>query len=310
MYSEFKALGLDNRSAALVLIDTDHAFGEVNMRERIESRDRLSRTIVHAKPGDIHPELFNDFALSSQVLLRVLIDKLKAKKVDDPRTALLERFSGPAAQNMMAALKECRIDPYAYANTLDAIARLERLNDFQNALLYLILFVATGCTGDPLFAAQTVERFALEELNEAFLTPEPGVYATPETQPRSEDLALVRIIGGQMKGGSSFYVLTKRESGTEIGTLATGSDAIRDVDEDVSRHHARVFERDGHWFVEDLGSTNGTSVIAGSDKVEHVVQEPRRKRKQAASSDAYEIFPTDTLCLGATTRFMVIPVAN
>jgi hypothetical protein len=132
------------------------------MRERIESRDRLSRHIVHAEPGDIHPELFNNFAQSSQVLLRVLLDKLKAKKLDDPRAILLERFSGPAAQEMVASLKECRIDPYAYVNAVDAISRLDRLNDLQSALLYLMLFIATGCTCDPLSAAQKVERFALD----------------------------------------------------------------------------------------------------------------------------------------------------
>jgi hypothetical protein len=28
----------------------------------------------------------------------------------------------------------------------------------------------------------------------------------------------------------------------------------------VSQQHARIFAKDGHWYVEDLGSTNGTSV--------------------------------------------------
>lgn len=33
------------------------------------------------------------------------------------------------------------------------------------------------------------------------------------------------------------------------------------VDDDyASNRHARVYERDGEWFVEDLGSTNGTTV--------------------------------------------------
>ena len=28
----------------------------------------------------------------------------------------------------------------------------------------------------------------------------------------------------------------------------------------ISQQHARIFAKDGHWYVEDLGSTNGTSV--------------------------------------------------
>ena len=31
-------------------------------------------------------------------------------------------------------------------------------------------------------------------------------------------------------------------------------------DSSMSRHHARLFQRDGRWWVEDLGATNGTSL--------------------------------------------------
>jgi len=34
--------------------------------------------------------------------------------------------------------------------------------------------------------------------------------------------------------------------------------AVRFEDPAVSRHHARVFHRDGRWMIRDLGSTNGT----------------------------------------------------
>lgn len=34
--------------------------------------------------------------------------------------------------------------------------------------------------------------------------------------------------------------------------------AIRLEDEYVSQHHARIYAKDGAWWVEDLGSTNGT----------------------------------------------------
>ncbi|HYZ99878.1 MAG TPA: FHA domain-containing protein, partial [Acidimicrobiales bacterium] len=38
---------------------------------------------------------------------------------------------------------------------------------------------------------------------------------------------------------------------------AAGCQVLLD-DAYASQVHARVFERDGHWYVEDLGSTNGT----------------------------------------------------
>lgn len=47
------------------------------------------------------------------------------------------------------------------------------------------------------------------------------------------------------------------------GTLSIGRGkgcAIQPDDAYVSQMHARVFGRDGQWFVEDLGSTNGTFV--------------------------------------------------
>ncbi len=46
-----------------------------------------------------------------------------------------------------------------------------------------------------------------------------------------------------------------------VGALEVGREAtspIRLDDQYVSQYHARFFERSGSWFVEDLGSTNGT----------------------------------------------------
>jgi FHA domain-containing protein len=45
-------------------------------------------------------------------------------------------------------------------------------------------------------------------------------------------------------------------SPTDVGRAA--SCAITVEDTYVSQQHARFFDRDGSWFVEDLGSTNGT----------------------------------------------------
>jgi diguanylate cyclase (GGDEF)-like protein len=46
--------------------------------------------------------------------------------------------------------------------------------------------------------------------------------------------------------------------------------SVRFEDNGLSRHHARIFRRDRHWMIEDLGSTNGTWVAG------HPLTEPHR----------------------------------
>ncbi|MDQ1671430.1 MAG: hypothetical protein QOE40_3491 [Actinomycetota bacterium] len=64
---------------------------------------------------------------------------------------------------------------------------------------------------------------------------------------------------------SSLVVTQGALSGTTVRlaesavTLGRSQDSTIVLDDDyVSSRHARVFPRDGQWFVEDLGSTNGT----------------------------------------------------
>lgn len=58
-----------------------------------------------------------------------------------------------------------------------------------------------------------------------------------------------------------------------IGTAADCT--IRIVSEYASSHHARVF-RDvfGRWWVEDLGSTNGTHLRRGGAEVQVIARQP------------------------------------
>jgi len=74
---------------------------------------------------------------------------------------------------------------------------------------------------------------------------------------------------GRAKGGGkaprSIVVLDERGSKMETvrldGTLQVGrADAcqVRLSDTYVSSFHARIYSQDGSWYVEDLGSTNGT----------------------------------------------------
>jgi pSer/pThr/pTyr-binding forkhead associated (FHA) protein len=68
------------------------------------------------------------------------------------------------------------------------------------------------------------------------------------------------------RGMPSLLVVTQGAlSGTSVRlgeaavTMGRSQDSTIVIDDDyVSSKHARVFPRDGEWFVEDLGSTNGT----------------------------------------------------
>ena len=74
-------------------------------------------------------------------------------------------------------------------------------------------------------------------------------------KPRSGDACLVLIYPPGPEMGKRWPL-----SGREI-ILGRGSDCDVQIDRDsVSRRHARVFELEGEWHVEDLGSTNGSYI--------------------------------------------------
>jgi len=73
-------------------------------------------------------------------------------------------------------------------------------------------------------------------------------------KPRRGDPSSVTIVAGGNKGES----VSLSEAPLLIGR---GTDAAIRLDDDyVSTRHARIVSSGGQWFVEDLGSTNGTYV--------------------------------------------------
>ena len=122
--------------------------------------------------------------------------------------------------------------------------------------------------------AASVEPFALSALKYALLallflfiwramrwvvrglnvdrTPANGVGRTSvATTPARQTTLLV-----QPEGSKSFP--WRLEGATTIGRAAECE--LRLDDTYVSQQHARIFDRSGNWYVEDLGSTNGTFV--------------------------------------------------
>lgn len=308
MYAELKTLGISNRDTASALLDVNRAYGDATVLDRINSRTQLSRSFVHVAPGDVPLFLFKDFTQSSQTLLGRIIAKSRRNGEADPALMVRDYMAGPAAQTMQQALRDYNIDDNVYRNALAHIANLSLDNETDRALLYLMLFIVTGSTGDPHEGVRTVEQFSSNRVGASFRTTEAHVGIAEEEPEDDFALGLMRIVGGKLKGPDAFYLLNATEKGTEIGTLSSEAGSITDVDADVSRRHARIYKQNGHWYVIGLGSTNGTTVISGDDKMEHVVEPPKRERERNYSPEPYEIFPTDTICLGSSTRFMVMPM--
>ena len=222
-----------------------------------------------------------------------------------------EHYSGEAADAMRESLSVYGLDDRIYRNACDRIAA-PGTTAADCALPLVTLFVACGCLCDPQAAVQVTETLIADKMGGHFSTTElsvgEGFTAAVEPEVKhAERLGLIRIVGNAAK--PPLYPLNEGEGGTVIGSLATGTGAITDVDRDVSRRHARVFAKDGYWYVQGLGSTNGTVLISGADMSQHVVEPPRHTRRSGVEYPPVPLWHSDTICLGATTRFLVMKLA-
>lgn len=87
----------------------------------------------------------------------------------------------------------------------------------------------------------------------------------PEARPARAARQKARAGGGG--GKPPAVIIVRREDGRKLSSHKLGSAMqigraeachIRPDDTYVSQFHARLYSRNGTWFVEDLGSTNGT----------------------------------------------------
>jgi pSer/pThr/pTyr-binding forkhead associated (FHA) protein len=120
-------------------------------------------------------------------------------------------------------------------------------------LLWVFVFSVVGVLRGDIYGTRVVSRTARKP------APAPRQRAArgdqprpPKRQPHSTEPRSLLVTQGALTGTA----LPLRESGTVIGR---NPECALVLDDDfASGRHARVFHRDGAWFVEDLGSTNGT----------------------------------------------------
>ena len=301
MYTRLKSWGLSNHDAATVLLNTALTFDGKMLRDRIEDSSQLSRRIVHTRPGELSLGLFNSFQISCPRLVRAIVERLAAtrriSREGEAQELLYAELVGSGASQMMGQLRDMGIDESPYRNMLGYLERAILPREEDRLVLQLMLFVVTGCSGNPRTASTITIDYATNVLGADFHTAQTVVSAAKESDPIPQDLllGLVRIVDGRIEAGSQMHVLSPE--GTEIGLLPEGKHVVSDVGDDVSRRHAFVWREGGHWLVRDLGSTNGTSVVSGADGMEREV-----------GVDPAELLASDVICLGGSTRYIVMPV--
>ena len=304
MYAKLKEYGISNHDAASMLLNTSLTFDGRMLKDRIDESSQLSRRIVHTNPGDIPIGLFNSFTISCPQILRIVLRKIATTRhggnEEQARQVLVDDLTGDAYTRMTQGLQACNADESLYHNMSTYIRHADLPDEDDRALLHLMLFVIIGCTGNPQTASIMVVDYATNVLGADFHTAQTVINSasTPSNVPADILLGLVRVIDGHIKAGSKMHVMNPE--GTEIGLLPIARHMVCDVDEDVSRTHALVWRENGRWYIQDQHSTNGTIVISGTTGNEISVEpEPNAP---------VEIAATDILCLGATTRFIVMPV--
>ena len=123
-------------------------------------------------------------------------------------------------------------------------------------LLWIFVFSVVGVLRGDIYGTRVVSRTPRKPAP-ARRAPAPVSAPTAppraaKRQPRSSAPRSLVVTQGPLTGTS----LPLRESGTVIGR---NPECALVLDDDfASGRHARIFHRDDAWFVEDLGSTNGT----------------------------------------------------
>ncbi|HEX5426855.1 MAG TPA: FHA domain-containing protein [Pedococcus sp.] len=118
-------------------------------------------------------------------------------------------------------------------------------------LLWIFVFSVVGVLRGDIYGTRVTSRTPRKPAR-APRGRAAGAQPRPQKrQPHGQPRTLV-VTQGPLAGTS----LPLRDSGTVIGR---NPECALVLDDDfASGRHARIFQRDGTWFVEDLGSTNGT----------------------------------------------------
>lgn len=308
LYEELRSQArLSNRKAAHILLSNRPIFAGRSPRDRIDDRTFLSREVVHAHPDNANPSLFADFSNAAQTICLRMVDLQGGG--DTAYDHVATHYAGEAAEHMAELLNLYGRDGQIYVNVTKLVLAAPLRREHDRAVLLVMAFIAAGCLGDPRAAATVVEQFMKSKLASDLVTQESASSRTNGVleRPAAMSLGLIRVIDGAVK--PPIYPLADDGRITVIGSMPREGDAITNVDTDVSRQHLKIWQQDGSWWCQGMGSTNGSFVILGTTGKAKAIELPRALRgREVTVPVSFE--SGDTLCLGATTRFLVMRVRS
>lgn len=315
--------GISHKELATLILSERPLFDGRSPASRANDRTWVSRFIVHAPVDSTRDRYFRDYGVAAQ---RVM-NRLHATRRGGMTCArILAMICGEPGRPMVDALGACHEDICLYQNALARIRDGEGYTTGERAEVAMVLFVVAGCSAS---VSRSVD-YAMSYVHSVM----GGRIGTPTLCPASFDsrnmeidveparaLGFVRVVDGVI--ASEPYWVSSDFGGVEIGALATGVNDITDVEGDVSAHHACVWYEapgaecaasagksgftspgacfgqgipSGRWLLRDLGSRNGTVVIAGDGSAPLRVKEDK----------TVEVHPGDEVRFGANTAFILV----
>jgi hypothetical protein len=121
-------------------------------------------------------------------------------------------------------------------------------------LLWLLVLSILGVLRRDLFGTRIERRTPRPAGPAPVAGPGPSASRRPRTPEPRPTLRTLVVTEGSLRGTT----LTLGQAPVLIGR-APESTIVLD-DDYASARHARIYQQDGEWFVEDLGSTNGTFI--------------------------------------------------
>ena len=177
----------------------------------------------------------------------------------------------------------------------------------------MVLLVAAGCAANAQRAASYTIDY-MQSLRGTDVATPLSAAATEEQRAARADaleeastLGLLRVADGYVVG-APHWLSPEPGSETEVGALAVKEGSLRNVGDDVSKRHARIWRaEDGCWYIEGLGSRNGITLVDGADRTTKVVEPPAADRAGSDwKSEPVPLRPGDEVTFGADTRFIAI----
>lgn len=136
-------------------------------------------------------------------------------------------------------------------------------------LMWVFVFSIVGVLRGDLYGTRIIQRTAASGRSRITPTPNAPIHR-PQRSRRGP--TSVTVVEGGMVGTS----VPLKETGVLLGRNPECTIVLDD--EYASGRHARVYLDDGRWYVEDLGSTNGTYVAGERLSSPVVVHEGTRVR--------------------------------